>query len=77
VRKPKAVISADELECQESPVLAVLKHYGSPLTREEFLSLHFMGEVPEFIDPEEEADFPEQFRLVTLLETPHASEKVQ
>jgi hypothetical protein len=51
--KRKAVMWADELECQDSPVLAVLKYYGSPLTREEFLSLHFMGEIPELIDSEE------------------------
>ena len=62
---------------QDSPILAVMKYYKSPLTREEFLSLHFMGEIPEFIDPEEEADFPEQFRRKTLLDTPPVSEKVQ
>ncbi len=73
----RAITFAEELECQDSPLLAVLRHYGSPLTREEFLSLHFMGEIPELIDPEEEADFPEQFQLATLLETPPVSEKVQ
>lgn len=67
----------DTEHAEGSPVLAVLKYYKSPLTREDFLSLHFMGEIPESIDPEEEADFPEQFRLVTLLETPPASEKIQ
>jgi hypothetical protein len=36
-----------------------------------------MGEIPELIEPEEEADFPEQFQLTTLLETPPASDKVQ
>ena len=77
MKKPRAVRFTDELEGQDSPVLSVLKYYGSPLTREEFLSLHYMGEIPELIDPEEEADFPEQFRRVTLLETPPASEKLQ
>ncbi len=47
MRRPKAVFFAEELEGQDSPVLAVLKHYRSPLTREEFLSLHFMGESPQ------------------------------
>ena len=69
--------SEDAEDNQDSPILAVMKYYKSPLTREEFLSLHFMGEIPEFIDPEEEAGFPEQFRLVTLLETPSVSEKIQ
>jgi hypothetical protein len=78
-RQRKAVISADELECQDSPVLAVMKYYGSPLTRDEYLAVSYLGEV----DPEEEIPvaveetFPEQFRRVTLVETPPASEKLQ
>jgi hypothetical protein len=46
----KAVIFADELEGQDSPVLAVLKYYGSPLNREEFIAVSYLGEV----DPEDE-----------------------
>ena len=61
---------------EDSNLLAVMKYYKSPLTREEFLSLHFMGEIPELIDSEEEKGFPEQFQLTTL-ETPSASDKVQ
>jgi hypothetical protein len=34
-----------------------------------------MGDIPEEIDAED--DLPEQFRLVTLIETPPASEKIQ
>jgi hypothetical protein len=50
MRKPKSVTFADELEGQDSPVLAVLKHYGSPLIREEYLAVSYLGEV----DPDEE-----------------------
>ena len=67
----------DAQTAPDSPILAVMKYYESPLTRQEFFSLHFMGEIPELIDPEEEAGFPEQFRLATLLETPPATGKVQ
>jgi hypothetical protein len=56
MRKPKAVIFAEELEGQDSPLLAVLKHYGAPLSREEFIGLNYLGEV----DPDEE--IPEDCR---------------
>lgn len=36
------------------------------MTREDFLNLYFLGDVPDTIDPEVEAEFPEQFRLSTL-----------
>jgi hypothetical protein len=77
--KRKAVLSADELECQDSPVLAVLKHYESPLTREEYLAISYLGEVDpdEEIPDDVEETFPEQFRRKTLVETPPVSEKVQ
>lgn len=77
--KRRAVTSTDELEGQDSPVLAVLRHYGSPLTREEFLIVSYLGEVdPDEEIPEDvEATFPEQFRRKTLVETPPLSEKVQ
>jgi hypothetical protein len=64
-------------ETHDSPILAVLQHYGSLETRDEFLSLFYMGDVPEDIPAEDECEFPEQFQLTTLLETPPASEKVQ
>ena len=78
MRKPKAVTFAEELEGQDSPVLAVLRHYGSPLTREEYLAVSYLGEVdPDEEIPEDvEETFPEQFRRVTLLETPPASDRI-
>ncbi len=72
-------MSADELACQDSPALAVVKYYGSPLTREEYLAVSYIGEVnaDEKIPEDVEETFPEQFRGVTLIDTPPASEKVQ
>lgn len=79
VTRRRAITTTDELECQDSPVLAVLRHYGSPETREEYLAVSYLGEVdPEDEIPVEvEKTFPEQFRRKTLIETPPASEKVQ
>jgi len=54
-----------------------MKHYGSPETREEFLKLFYMGNVPEEIPAEEECEFPVQFQLATLIETPSLSNKIQ
>jgi hypothetical protein len=78
-RRRRAIISTDELESQDSPVLAVLKHYGSPLTREEYLAVSYLGEVDpdEEIPDDVEETFPEQFRRVTLRDTPPVSEKIQ
>ncbi len=58
-------------------ILALMKHYDVPETREEFLSLFYMGDVPEDIPAEDECEFPIQFQLVTLLDTPSASDEVQ
>lgn len=77
--KHRAIMWADELECQDSPVLAVLKYYGAPLTRDEYLAVCYLGEVnpDEEIPDDVEETWPEQFRRKTLIETPPVSEKVQ
>ena len=79
MKKPKAVRFTDELEGQDSPILAVLKYYGSPLTRDEYLAVCYLGEVDsdEEIPDDVEETFPEQFRRKTLVETPPVSDKVQ
>jgi hypothetical protein len=64
-------------ESHDSPVLAVLKNYGSPETRDEFLSLFYIGDVPDVIPPEDECEFPEKFQLATLIDTPSTSDKIQ
>jgi hypothetical protein len=61
----------------DSRVLAAMKYYGSPETRDEFLNLFYMGDVPEEISAENECEFPEKFQLATLLDTLPASQKIQ
>lgn len=59
-----------------SCVLAAMKRAGAPLTREEFLTWFYLGEVPDVIHPEDECEFPEQFQLDTL-NGPMATDKIQ
>ena len=40
-----------------------LKEIGLPDTREGFLQLNYLGDVPDHIDPEIEESFPEKYRL--------------
>jgi hypothetical protein len=62
--KKKAKVPASTTnDPDESPLLALMREYNSPMTREEFLNLKYMGSVPDEIPPEEEAEFPEQFKL--------------
>jgi len=39
-----------------------MKRHGIPLTRENYIHAAFAGNVPETLDAETEAQFPEQFR---------------
>jgi hypothetical protein len=77
--KKRKQMSLNELECQDSPVLAVMKYYGSPPTRDEYLAVSYLGTVgpDDKIPADVEEMFPEQFRRVTLLDTPAASDKIQ
>jgi len=72
-------MSAGELESQDSPVLAVMKYYGSPLTRDEYLAVSYLGAVSpkDEIPADVEETFPEQFRRATLLDSPAVSKEVQ
>jgi hypothetical protein len=60
-----------------SCVLSAMKRAGAPLTRDEFLNWFYTGNPPDVIHPEDECEFPEQFQLATLLDTPPASERIQ
>jgi RNA:NAD 2'-phosphotransferase (TPT1/KptA family) len=44
-------------------VVALMREYKTPMTREEFLNLNYMGNVPDEISPEDEAEFPPEFQL--------------
>ena len=40
------------------PLKRLMKKYDIPLTRENYLELAYMGEVPEQLSAEQEADLP-------------------
>lgn len=42
-----------------NPMIAVLKHYGSPVNREEYLNTAYLGKPPANLDPESEAELPQ------------------
>lgn len=42
-----------------NPMIAVLKHYGSPVNRQEYLSTSYMGKPPASLDPESESELPQ------------------
>jgi hypothetical protein len=44
-------------------VVALMKRYGGPMTRERYLDLAYFGNPPEELGEEEEAALPPQFRL--------------
>ncbi len=43
-------------------VLALMKRLNLPMTRDQYLELAFLGEIPDELGAEEEADLPEQFQ---------------
>jgi hypothetical protein len=55
-----AKISKREIEAERksSPVLDYMVANDMPLTRSTFLSLAYMGNPPELLGPEEEAELP-------------------
>lgn len=46
----------------EDGIEKMMVKFNIPLTRENYLELAYMGEVPEELSAEEEAELPEQFR---------------
>jgi hypothetical protein len=44
------------------PLLRLMARLGIPATRENYLELSYMGEVPQELSAEEEMYLPEQFR---------------
>jgi hypothetical protein len=78
-RVRRSVMLADEMEGQESAVLAVMEYYDAEMTREEYVLTNYLGAVTpeEDITAAVEATFPEQFRRKTLLDTQPASDRAQ
>ena len=75
----KTVMFADELDGQDSPVLAAMEYYEADLDRNEYVLTCYLGEIAsdEVIPSDVQVTFPAQFRRRTLLETPPASDEVQ
>ena len=46
-----------------SAVLDYMKKHNIPLTRENYLAIAYLGDVPEEIGPELEMEMPNEFRL--------------
>ena len=40
------------------PLLSLMRRFDVPITRESYLELAYMGEVPELLDAEAEANLP-------------------
>lgn len=55
-----------------NPMIAVLKHYGSPVNRDEYLRTAYMGKPPHTLDPESEAELPQDdARFMAFRPTTH------
>lgn len=54
-----------------NPMIAVLKHYGDSLTRQNYLDTAYLGKPPSTIDPESEADLPDEPRFKKFREVSH------
>ncbi|MGB8613040.1 MAG: hypothetical protein WCD60_15600 [Pseudolabrys sp.] len=45
------------------PLMRLMKKYDIPLTRENYLNLAYMGEVPEQLSAEQIADLPVELQM--------------
>jgi hypothetical protein len=46
----------------DDPILALMRHFDLPVTREDYLNLAYLGRPPEQVSAEEEADLPKEVR---------------
>jgi hypothetical protein len=76
-KERRPAMSVEEMEGQDSPVLAVLKHYGGDLTRGNYVEVHTFGTGDSDQVSADEEHWPEQFRRETLVETPPLSGEIQ
>lgn len=56
------VASTPQPGSSEDGVLALMKKFDLPMTREQYIELAFLGEEPEIFGAELEEALPEQFR---------------
>ena len=50
----------------DNPLKRLMKKYDIPLTRENYLELAYMGEVPEQLSAEQEADLPVELQRTAI-----------
>ena len=51
----------------DDPLVSLMKRFNIPITRENYLNLAYMGEVPEELGAEQEADLPPEIQRPTHL----------
>lgn len=54
-----------------NPMLAVLKHYGDVVNRSSYLNTAYLGRPPKSLDPESEADLPDEPRFKVFRPVTH------
>jgi hypothetical protein len=47
-------------------ILSMMRHHNIPITREHYLNIAYMGEPPEELSAEEEANLPPMLRRLSL-----------
>ena len=69
IAKTGAVLSSHEREnaMTHHPLMRLMKKYDIPLTRENYLNLAYMGEVPEQLSAEKRRILPSNSRTDTLI----------
>ena len=48
---------------EENGIVKMMIKFNIPLTRQNYLDLAYMGDVPEELSAEEEAEIPEEFQI--------------
>ena len=56
----------------QNPMVDVLRYYGSPVNRQEYINTAYMGKPPARLDPESEAELPQNdSRFMAFRPTTH------
>jgi len=61
----------------DNPIIAVLKHYGDAVNRQTYLNTAYLGKPPANLDPESEAELPEEPRFQKFLPPTHEEVKAE
>lgn len=62
----------------DNPFIDVLKYYGDPVNRETYLEAAYLGKPPRKLDPESEAELPQDdARFMAFRPTTHEEVKAE